>query len=146
MPRNPGTTVMETIVACSLLATTAVSLSLMSQRMRRGYQERALVQRAWVEVCNARQQIGTWNMEEIDCDKIQALPISDVLRNSCSAIEWAARVEETMEPLAGKRIFVGLQWTRAEQRSAPIGITFWHCSGSQSKASPDKDPTVEESS
>lgn len=130
LTRKSGTTVMEVIVACSLLATTAASMSLMSWRMQRGFQERVLVKRAWVEVCNARQQIGSWQTDDVQLERILSLPIAEALRRDCVAIEWVARVEEIQQPLPGKCIFIGLKWTRAEQQAAPLGITFWHSSTS----------------
>jgi hypothetical protein len=131
----PGASMMEAIVACALLSAAAVSVAVMNTRTKRAYQDRERMKHAWNEVQNARQTVGTWNIDQIDSQRLLSLAVSEEIKLAWPDARWIARVDEVQEPLPGKRIFLGLQWTQGGQTIPPLGMTFWKTKETRSKVS-----------
>ncbi len=123
-------------MACALLSAVAVSVAVVNMRMKRAFQDRERLRQVWNEVSSARQTIGTWDLSDVDKARIDALPISASLTGAWSDIHWVSRIDNLDKPLDCKRVFVGLQWTQAEQRLPPLGLTFWVVSPNVEQAKP----------
>ncbi len=108
-----------------LLTAAAATVTALNARMKRAFQERTRIQHVWNDVRNVRQIIGSWNASDVTQDRIESLSISEELKRHWPDIRWESQVEDIASPVEGKRVYLGLRWTQGNQRTAPLGLTFW---------------------
>ena len=120
-----GTTIMELLIGCVLLSVATISTSMFHTRasmMARSIKVAALAREVLLD---AREEIGTWTVDEVTQERVASLPIRDELKNVLPEAAWIVRIDTLEEPVIGLRIFLDLQWADGGQIRTASGITFW---------------------
>jgi hypothetical protein len=136
-----GTTTMEVIVGCALMATALLTTSIYRTRIVASSHDLRAATLARAEVINARELIGSWPADAITETRITELSLREDLRRALPESNWIANVATVDEPIIGKRVFIDLQWTSFGQTHSTSGITFW-VSGSPKSNSDAESPVT----
>jgi len=123
--RPAGLTIIEIVVACTLLSAALVSIGILQTQVTRA--QKSLNQRAQMRlaILNARELIGSWPPSQISAERIQALPIEPLDFEWPVALRWDVRVQSAPQPWSGHAIFLDLIWEDAGQTQSAGGLNFW---------------------
>lgn len=120
-----GTSIAELLVALAILATAMVGVGQFASNTGSGLSQRELSTRIGWELANAREQIGSWQPENINVQQIESLPFSESLNNNLDDLRWRAKVETLTEPARAIRVALTLHCTLHGQPAQPASLVFW---------------------
>ena len=127
LSRPTGHTVAECLVAIVMLVPIAILVSKIGLQTERSSRETVLAANALRDLVNAREQVGSWEYEDVSLASIQSINIPENPAFEDSRREWLVGIEEVNEPISAKRVSMSLQWTpvRSEFPMEIGPITFW---------------------
>ncbi|MDZ4851552.1 MAG: hypothetical protein SGI77_19855 [Pirellulaceae bacterium] len=139
-PLRLGTTFVECIVA-GILLMTAMGLILRYQTKAALFQSEQLLQtKAELALLSAREIIASWDIERVNRASIESLPMFDEMSESDIHAQWVASVIDVQEPIVGKRVSLGIEWTIKhpfEPKAHPLPEPLALATVSKSSQSPD---------
>ncbi len=125
--RPKGHTVAECILAFAILAPVAVLVNKIATQTQRSLRTSELADQARGSLTNAREEIGSWDYDDVSAANIQSRLSTENRDPSYTSEAWLAVVEEVQEPLPAKRVSLSVLWTSPYSNSPnELGpITFW---------------------
>ena len=123
--RKYGLTTTEVLVSIAVLGAAVTGVGKFASTMQQGLRDRELSARIGWEVLNAREEIGSWNFAEITAERIEAMPVSDVLHRDILDARWEAQVEIIEQPVAATQVTLALAGNYRGQAARPQRLTFW---------------------
>ncbi len=134
--RSLGYSTMETVIAALLLGVILVSIGKFSNMVRGGIYDRQLAMQIEWEIENARETIGSWQIDSVTAAEVEQLPISDELRSHLENPYWQCVVTELQLPavnqqkaevaaIVGKSIQLQLRANYLGQSIKPVERTFF---------------------
>lgn len=125
-PRRLGLTLVETMVACSLLTAVLVVFAPMVRRNHELQRDLVAHRLAWEELCNQMEQLHTVPLPELESSVNRVSPSAKIVERLPGVVlrgNWS-------ESLGGQRIELQVNWGQPNQRGVPLSLVAWRYSPS----------------
>jgi hypothetical protein len=117
--------VAEVVVATAILTIAMTGVGRFAYNIKQGLRTRELSSRMDLEINNLREEVGSWKVEDISSQRIEAIPISDNLQTYLEQPRWEAQVVTLSKPVEAVQVTLSLHCQIEGQRAKPATRTFW---------------------
>ena len=125
--RSDGHTVAECLVAFAMLVPIAVIIGRIGLHAEQSNRASLIASHLLCDLINARESIGSWEFDDVSISKIESMSFLENSESRPDSRIWQATVDEVIEPIPAKRVYLSLKWTHGQSDSwSEVGpIIFW---------------------
>ncbi|MCR9291220.1 MAG: hypothetical protein NXI32_00790 [bacterium] len=125
--RSPrlAASVAETVVATALLAIAMSGVGRFAYHLKEGLRNREIGSRIELEMLNLREEVGSWEIADINPQRVEEFPISTGLQAIVEEPHWEAQVVRVSKPAEAVQVTLRLKCRIQGQAASPAERTFW---------------------
>jgi hypothetical protein len=120
-----ATTTMEIVIGIVLLGSAVSLLGQFAASVKKGLADQELSARLGWEISNVCETIRCWDPSQITAARIQAIPLSDSIRERLPDAVWKANVSAITDPASAWQVELQLACNYQGQSAVPVQLTFW---------------------